>query len=118
MIDTLAEPTIVEAERIRIGTGRTRRFEGVDHGAAISYFLVDNLPGEGARTHWHPYPETWVVLEGEATFVVAERRIVATVGDTVTGPAFVPHRFSNTGEGRMRLIGIHASAVVIQTDVE
>lgn len=117
MIHTLAEPTLVTAEQIVIGSRRTRRFDGVEHGAAVSYFFVDNQPGEGAQLHWHPYPETWVVLEGEATFEVADRRIVAVAGDTVTGPAFVPHRFTNTGEARMRLIGIHASAVIIQTDV-
>ena len=118
MIDTLAEPTLVAAEQLVIRSRRTRRFEGVEHGAAVSYFFVDNRPGEGSGLHWHPYPETWVVLEGEATFVVADRRITATAGDTVTGPAFVPHRFTNTGDGRMRLIGIHASAVIIQTDLE
>lgn len=118
MIDTLAEPTIVAAAQLVTGTGRTRRFEGVEHGAAVSYFFVDNQPGEGSRLHWHPYPETWVVLEGEATFVVADRVISASAGDTVTGPAFTPHKFTNTGRGRMRLIGIHASAVIIQTDVE
>ncbi|QMU96204.1 cupin domain-containing protein [Microbacterium esteraromaticum] len=118
MIDTLAEPTLVGAAQIGIGSGLTRRFEGAEHGAGISYFFVDNQPGQGARLHWHPYPETWVVLEGEATFVVGDRRIVATAGDTVTGPAFVPHKFTNTGGGRMRLIGIHSSAVIIQTDAE
>ena len=118
MIDTLAEPTLVTAEQIVIGSRSTRRFDGVEHGAAVSYFFVDSRPGEGAGLHWHPYPETWVVLDGEATFEVADRRIVAVAGDTVTGPAFVPHRFTNTGDGRMRLIGIHASAVIIQTDVE
>ena len=118
MIDTLAEPTIVAAQQLVGPNGRTRRFEGVQHQAAVSYFFVENDPGQGARLHWHPYPETWVVLEGEATFVVADRSIVAAAGDTVTGPAFVPHKFTNTGHGRMRLIGIHASAVIIQTDVE
>ncbi|MDT0158342.1 hypothetical protein Q9R19_11950 [Microbacterium sp. ARD32] len=38
--------------------------------------------------------------------------------DTITGPAFVPHRFTNTGTGTMRLIGIHASAVIIQTNLD
>ncbi|WP_309128389.1 cupin domain-containing protein [Microbacterium sp.] len=118
MVETLAIPTLVEPERIRLGNGRGRRFEGADHGAGISYFYVDNQPGQGSRLHWHPYPETWVVIEGDVTFVVGDETIIATAGDTVTGPAFVPHRFTNTGAGAMRLIGIHASAVIIQTDLD
>jgi mannose-6-phosphate isomerase-like protein (cupin superfamily) len=117
MVETLAAPTLVEPEQIRLGAGRSRRFEGVDHGAAVSYFYIDNQPGQGARLHWHPYPETWVVLEGDVTFVVGDQEIVATAGDTVTGPAFVPHKFTNTGTGALRLIGIHASAIIIQTDL-
>ncbi len=56
---------------------------------------------------------------GEVAFTVGEHIITATAGDTVTGPAFVPpHRFENVGSGTMHLIGIHASAVIIQTVVE
>lgn len=118
MIETLAAPSLVEPERIRLGSGRGRRFEGVEHGAGVSYFYVDNQPGQGSGLHWHPYPETWVVIEGDATFLVGGETIAATAGDTVTGPAFVPHRFVNTGTGTMRLIGIHASAVIIQTNID
>jgi len=118
MIDTLAEPTRIDADQLRVGDGSTLRFEGVEHGAAVSYFLVDKAPGGGSRLHWHPYPETWIVLDGEVTFDVGDRRFTAATGDTVTGPAYVPHRFTNTGEGRLRLLGIHASAVIIQTDID
>ncbi|MGB3374596.1 MAG: cupin domain-containing protein [Microbacterium sp.] len=117
-METLAEPTRVRAVEIPIGTGASRRFEGRDHGAAVSYFYIDNQPGQGSGLHWHPYPETWVLLEGEATFEVGDERISATAGDTVTGPAFAPHRYTNTGTGTMRLICIHASPVMIQTDLD
>ena len=112
------EVAVIAPEEIRLGTGDGRRFEGAEHGAAVSYFSVDNQPGQGSLLHWHPYPETWVVIEGEVAFTVGDRTITATAGDTVTGPAFVPHRFENVGSGTMRLIGIHASAVIIQTVVD
>ncbi|MFF3027227.1 cupin domain-containing protein [Microbacterium sp. NPDC057944] len=106
---------IVAAADIRIGTGRSRRFEGGEHGAAVSYFYVENQPGQGPGLHWHPYPETWVVLEGTAQITVGDETLLAVAGDTATGPAFVPHRFTNVGEGVLRIIGIHASATIIQT---
>lgn len=106
---------IVAAADIRIGTGRSRRFVGAEHGAAVSYFYVENQPGEGPGLHWHPYPETWVVLEGTARITVGEDTFVARAGDTATGPAFTPHCFTNVGDGVLKIIGIHASATIIQT---
>ncbi|GAA2042256.1 hypothetical protein GCM10009819_30780 [Agromyces tropicus] len=106
---------IVPADALRIGTGRTRRFVGLDHGAGISYFFVDNEPGEGPGLHWHPYSETWVVLEGTAEITMGDRRLVAGPGDTATVPAGVWHRFENVGDGRLKVLCIHASPVIVQT---
>lgn len=106
---------IVRAETLRIGTGRTRRFVGLDHGAGISYFFVDNEPGEGPGLHWHPYAETWVVIEGTAEITMGDRRMTAGAGDTATVPAGVWHRFENVGDGRLKVLCIHASAVIVQT---
>lgn len=107
--------TVVAGAGIRIGTGRSRRFVGAEHGADVSYFYVENQPGEGPGLHWHPYSETWVVLEGAARITVGDESFVAEAGDTATGPAFVPHRFINIGDGMLRIIGIHASSTIIQT---
>lgn len=112
---TAGIPTVVSPEQLRIGSGRTRRFVGAEHGADVSYFYVENQPGEGPGLHWHPYSETWVVLEGTAEFTRGEETFNATAGDTATGPAYVPHRFVNTGSGILRLLGIHASPTIIQT---
>lgn len=106
---------IVSAGDIQIGTGRSRRFVGAEHGADVSYFFVENQPGEGPGLHWHPYSETWVVLEGSARITVGEETFVAGAGDTATGPARVPHCFTNVGDGVLRILGIHASPTIIQT---
>ena len=109
---------IIPAEALRIGTRRTRRFVGREHGAGISYFFVDNEPGEGPGLHWHPYTETWVVLAGTTEITIGDRKLIAREGDTVTGPAGVWHRFENVGEDRLRVLCIHASDVIIQTWAE
>jgi mannose-6-phosphate isomerase-like protein (cupin superfamily) len=108
-------PEIVPAEALIIGTGRTRRFVGREHGAGISYFYVDNDPGEGPGLHWHPYTETWVVLEGRARITIGDRQLVAGPGDTATVPAGVWHGFTNVGDGRLQVLCIHASDTIIQT---
>lgn len=108
-------PAVVAGAALRIGAGRTRRFVGADHGAAISYFFVENQPGEGPGLHWHPYSETWVVLEGSVRIVIGDETFPAGAGDTATAPAFTPHAFTNTGEGLLRILCIHASDSIIQT---
>ncbi|WAE71905.1 cupin domain-containing protein [Streptomonospora nanhaiensis] len=107
-------PAVVPAEELLVGDSRTLRFEGYLHGSGISFFLVDNDPGQGPGLHRHPYTETWTVLEGEATIMVGEERIVARTGDTAVVQPHVWHGFTNTGTGRLRLMCVHASDTMIQ----
>lgn len=106
----------VAADRdIRIGSGRSRRFVGAEHDADVSYFYVENQPGEGPGLHWHPYSETWVVLEGTVRITRGEETLLAAAGDTATVAPYVPHGFVNAGAGVLRILCIHASATIIQT---
>ena len=100
------------------GGSRTVRFEGQSHGSGVSFFLVDNDPGQGPPLHVHPYPETWVVRSGEAEFTVGADKTRAGVGDIVVGPPGIPHKFLNVGTGRLEVICIHASDTFIQDNVE
>jgi mannose-6-phosphate isomerase-like protein (cupin superfamily) len=115
MNSTSVSAGVVDAAEIRIGDGPSRRFVGAEHGADVSYFYVENQPGQGPGMHWHPYSETWVMLEGTARITIGEETFLAEAGDTATGPAFVPHRFTNAGDGMLRIIGIHSSPTIIQT---
>jgi quercetin dioxygenase-like cupin family protein len=96
------------------GQSRTVRFEGCDLGGQVSFFLVDNEPGQGPGLHVHPYSETWVVRKGEAEFTVGNDTTRACAGDIVVAAANVPHRFQNVGNGRLELVCIHASDTIVQ----
>lgn len=89
-------------------------FQGGEHGGIpISFFWVQTAPGRGPKLHKHPYEEIFVVLEGHATFTVGDRTIEVDGEHVVIGPAGVPHKFINSGEGTLRQINIHPSAEVI-----
>ena len=85
-------------------------FEGYHHGdTGVSFVVVDAPPGGGPKLHKHPYEEVFVVQEGTATFTAGDEVIEAGGGQVVVVPAGVPHRFVNSGVGRLRQVDIHAS---------
>jgi mannose-6-phosphate isomerase-like protein (cupin superfamily) len=84
-------------------------FQGYDHDAGVSFIVIDAPPGSGPKLHKHPYEKVFVVQEGEATFTAGEEIIEASAGQVVVVPADVPHKFVNSGAGRLRQIDIHAS---------
>jgi mannose-6-phosphate isomerase-like protein (cupin superfamily) len=88
-----------------------RGFEaiGADIGGSVSVIAVDAPPGAGPRLHRHPYEEVFVVLEGEATFILGDTEYVARAGEVVVAPAGVAHAFVNTGSTRLRQVDVHVS---------
>ncbi len=85
-------------------------FEGHHYGdTGVSFIVVDAPPGSGPKLHRHPYEEVFVVQEGSATFTAGDEVIEARAGQVVVVPASVPHKFVNSGSGRLRQVDIHAS---------
>jgi quercetin dioxygenase-like cupin family protein len=80
---------------------------GDEIGAGISVIAVDAEPGDGPALHRHPYTEVFVVLEGQATFTLGDQQRIVHGGQVVVAPAGVPHRFVNSGSGRLRQVDIH-----------
>jgi mannose-6-phosphate isomerase-like protein (cupin superfamily) len=83
--------------------------QGYNHDAAVSIIVVDAPPGSGPRLHRHPYEEVFVIQEGTATFTAGDQTLEGHGGQVVIVPGGVPHKFVNTGEGRLRQVDIHAS---------
>jgi quercetin dioxygenase-like cupin family protein len=96
--------------------GRTVRFEGHAHGAGVSFFVSNAREGDGPGPHRHPYDETFVILEGSATFTVDGETIEAVAGTIVVVPAGAAHGFS-AGRDGLRSVNIHASDRMITEDV-
>lgn len=100
------------------GSANASRFEGREHGAAVSFFLSRHPPGKGASLHRHPYEETFIVEEGSATFTVDGETIEAQAGQVIVVPAAAVHGFVSSDEGNLRQVSIHPSDHVVQEWVE
>jgi mannose-6-phosphate isomerase-like protein (cupin superfamily) len=84
--------------------------DGHHHDAGVSFIVIDAPPGSGPNLHKkNPYEDVLVVQEGDVTFTAGEEVIEASAGQIVVVSADAPHKFVNSGVGRLRLIGIHAS---------
>jgi mannose-6-phosphate isomerase-like protein (cupin superfamily) len=97
---------------------RTITFEGAEYGAGISFFSVDNEPGQGPGLHVHPYAETWIVKSGRAELRAGDERVEVGPNDIAVVPAGVPHGFKNLGPGRLEIVCIHANGTIIQEFLE
>lgn len=88
-------------------------FDGSKHGdVSCSAFIVDIQPDVGPKRHTHPYEEIFVIVEGTVRLEAGGELIDATPDEICVVPAGVPHKFTNIGPGRARLVNIHAAAEV------
>jgi quercetin dioxygenase-like cupin family protein len=89
----------------------SHEFVGSEHGGVpFSIILVHAAPGIGPKLHRHPYAEVFVVESGQATFQLGDKTVVVEGGHVVVGPPDVPHGFTNSGAGELRLVAIHGAA--------
>lgn len=70
--------------------GGTVEWEDYHFGdTAGSLILVNLAPEEGPRLHRHPYPEIFVVHEGQATYTVGTTTVAVQAGQIVVVSADV-----------------------------
>jgi mannose-6-phosphate isomerase-like protein (cupin superfamily) len=79
--------------------------------ASADFLAVDYIrirPGNAGEYHVHNKAHNiWIVLEGELTAVVGERRYIVRAGEVIFMPAAVPHMSSNEGTADMLGIEIY-----------
>ena len=109
--DTLPAVTIFDEPVARI-------FEGCTQDLDCSAFIVDIESGKGPRRHVHPYAEIFVVSVGEVTIEADGEEFVAGPDEIAIVPAGVPHTFRARGEGRTKMVNIHANPNVVTDFVD
>jgi mannose-6-phosphate isomerase-like protein (cupin superfamily) len=61
----------------------------------------------------HPYPEVFIVQEGQATYTVGSATIEVQAGQIAVAPPGVPHKFVNSGTGPLKQVDIHLGNQII-----
>jgi quercetin dioxygenase-like cupin family protein len=85
--------------------------------APVSIFVTEYDRGHGPPLHLHPYPEVFVVQTGTAEFTVGEDKLSVSGGHIVVVPAETPHGFKGAGDDKLRVVSVHPSGEVLQTDL-
>ena len=87
--------------------GEVAVFQGIKHGANVSFFIVHFSTGKGPRKHRHPYEETFIILEGEIEAVIDGETEKLSENNIVIIPAGVWHEFRARSEKPVSMINIH-----------
>jgi quercetin dioxygenase-like cupin family protein len=90
-----------------VGPGDLYRFLVTGDETGGAYFAMEAIvpPGGGPPPHIHRREdETFYVVEGECSILLADEWITASVGDFVNVPRGTVHRFHNQGTEAMRMI--------------
>lgn len=105
----ISELVITRGDGRDDGEDWTDNYQDLPGGAGISIIHESTTqPGSGPRLHQHPYPETFIIRRGSATFTIGSRQLVARAGQVLVAPANTPHKFS-TGPDGYEAVHIHAN---------
>lgn len=92
---------------------------GEETNGAFAMFEAFVPPQHGPPPHvHHREDEVFYVIEGEFTFTIAGKPVLATAGQTIFGKRDIPHTFKNSGEKPGRLIIIVTPAGLEQFFME
>lgn len=84
--------------------------DGQDYGfEALSFILTETHPNGGPPLHTHETEEAHVLLHGEVSYVIGDRRFTTRAPYVARVPAGMPHTFINTGSAPFNLVAVFPS---------
>jgi mannose-6-phosphate isomerase-like protein (cupin superfamily) len=83
-----------------------------EHSPRFNLALIEIAPGrDGPPIHHHDEEDdAFLILDGELTFVLANREVAAPAGTFVLVPPGVEHTFRNATDEPVRMVNVHAPA--------
>ena len=109
------EPTILALDDLRLGATAAFFEGGPRAGVGVSMFVLRTRPGGLVELHTHPYPETFLLLEGRARWTVGSSVAELEAEQVIAVPAWAPHGFRNVGEHPLLVVSVQQSGTLEQT---
>jgi mannose-6-phosphate isomerase-like protein (cupin superfamily) len=81
----------------------------------VSMFIVRTKPGVFVELHVHPYPETFLLLEGRGRWTAGDDVVELGPNQMISVPANTPHGFRNIGDEQLLVVSVHESPTLEQT---
>jgi quercetin dioxygenase-like cupin family protein len=91
-------------------------FEAGDE-APLSFYVTEFERGEGTPLHLHPYTEVFLVEKNTALFTAGDEELTVEAGHFVVVPANTPHRYVGASDEAVRVVSVHPSGKVVQTNL-
>ena len=101
-----------QMKKLDAGVGETiYLLNGESHGfRSLSFILTETAPGGGPPLHTHESEEAHVLTAGTMSYVVGDKRFVASAPYILRVPANTPHTFVNAGSSPLQLTAVFDSA--------
>jgi mannose-6-phosphate isomerase-like protein (cupin superfamily) len=107
--------TVFDLDELKFSPTASLFEGGPNAGVGISVFVVRTPPGKGVELHVHPYPETFVLLEGSGRWTAGDEVVELRPNQMLVVPPETPHGFRNTGDEPLLVVSVHESGTLEQT---
>lgn len=111
--ESITEVKIVDVTNLMPYGSEVAIFNGYEHNANVSFFLVNFSPGIGPKKHRHPYEETFIILEGAIEAVIEGEIYTVQAGNILIVPANTWHEFTNKTDKQVMTVNIHPTGKMI-----
>ena len=89
-------------------------FQGERAGSGVSMFIVRTPPGGFVELHTHPYPETFLLLEGHGRWTAGEAVAELRPNQMLVVPPETLHGFRNIGDQPLLVVSVHEAPAIVQ----
>lgn len=98
---------IIDMNSLRSPDRQAATLHGFEHGANVSFFIVQFGPGKGPNKHRHPYEETFIIFDGEIEAIVDGKTQRIGSHTVAIIPANTWHEFKNCSDRQLHRVNIH-----------